>query len=166
MHNNRIGDIDPYITFFLAEEAGMSLSEIKEMYQKKSGFYGMSGGLSNDLRDIELAAAEGNEDAANALRSYCYQIKKLIGSYAAAMGGLDAVAFAGGIGENSAAVRRLACGGLSFLGLELDEEKNQTAAVGSEISAPHSRVRVFVTGTNEELIVAEKAEALLRSASG
>ncbi len=163
MHNNRIGDIDPYITFFLAEEAGMSLAEIKELYQKKSGFYGMSGGISNDLRDIEQAAAEGNKNAANALGSYCYQIKKLIGSYAAAMGGLDAVAFAGGIGENSASVRRLSCGGLEFLGIVLDEQKNEQAVIGSEISAAESRVRIFVTGTNEELVVARKASELLRS---
>jgi len=163
MHNNRIGDIDPYITFFLAEEAGMTLGEIKELYQKQSGFYGMSGGISNDLREIEAAADRGDENAANALRSYCYQIKKLIGGYAAAMGGLDAVAFAGGIGENSAAVRRMSCSGLEFLGLALDSRENEQAVIGSDISAAGSRVRVLVTGTNEELIIAEKAAALLSS---
>jgi acetate kinase len=100
------------------------------------------------------------------LRSYCYQIKKLIGSYAAAMGGLDAIAFAGGIGENSATVRRLACQNLTFLGVELDEQKNKNAAIGSEISAKGAPVRIFVTGTNEELIVAEKAAELLVSTAG
>lgn len=161
MQNNRIGDIDAYITFFLMEETGLSLAEIKEIYQKKSGFFGMSGGISNDLRDIEEAADQGNVNAVNALRSFCYQIKKLIGSYAAAMGGLDAIAFAGGIGENSSTVRRMVCQNLEFLGIKLDEEKNKHAEIGSELSVPGSPVHIYVTGTNEELVVAEKAAKLL-----
>lgn len=163
MHNNRCGDIDPYITFYLSEVQGMTLPQIREIYEKKSGFFGMSGGVSNDLRDIEDAAAAGNEDAKNAIESYCYQIKKLIGAYAAAMEGLDAVAFAGGIGENSAAVRRKTCARLDFLGLKLDPEKNETAKIGDEIGAADSRVRVFIVGTNEEIVVARKAKELLES---
>ena len=157
MHNNRCGDIDPYITFYLAEELGLSLPEIREIYQKKSGFFGMSGGVYNDLRDIEEEAAAGNEDAGNAIKSYCYQIKKLIGSYAAAMEGLDAIAFAGGIGENSVTVRQQVCTGLDFLGIRLDQERNRTAKLGSEISAADSKVRIFIVGTNEEIVVARKA---------
>ena len=162
MHNNRIGDIDPFITFYLMEEAGMTADQVKELYSKQSGFYGMSGGLSNDLRDIEEAAAQGNQDAANAVASYCYSLRKTIGAYAAAMGGLDAIAFAGGIGENSARVRAGACQGLEFLGVRLDGEKNASAACGEDISVPGSPVRIYVVATNEELVVARKAAAYLR----
>lgn len=161
MNNNRCGDIDPYIIFYLAEECGMTLAEIKTMLQTKSGFYGMSGGISNDLRDIELAAEQGNEDCMNAIRSYAYSIKKYIGAYAAAMGGLDAVVFGGGIGRKSASVRALALSGLEFLGIHLDGEKNRHAVSTMDISITGSPVRIVVLETNEELIVARKAKALL-----
>ena len=161
MNNNRCGDIDPYIIFYLAEEAGMTLAEIKDMLQTKSGFYGMSGGISNDLRDIEQAADDGNDDAANAIAAYAYSIKKYIGSYAAAMGGLDAITFGGGIGRNSPTVRALSLSGLSFLGIQLDGEKNRHAFGGRDISMPDSPVRIFVLDTDEEIIVARKAAALL-----
>ena len=161
MNNNRCGDIDPYIIFYLAEEAGMTLAEIKDMLQTKSGFYGMSGGISNDLRDIEQAADDGNDDAANAIAAYAYSIKKYIGSYAAAMGGLDAIVFGGGIGRYSPTVRALSLSGLSFLGIQLDGEKNRHAFGGRDISMPDSPVRIFVLDTDEEIIVARKAAALL-----
>lgn len=161
MNNNRCGDIDPYIIFYLAEEAGMTLAEIKDMLQTKSGFYGMSGGISNDLRDIEQAAEDGNDDAANAIAAYTYSIRKYIGAYAAAMGGLDAIAFGGGIGRNSAAVRALSLAGLGFLGVRLDGEKNRHAFGGRDISMDGSPVRVFVLDTDEEIVVARKAAALL-----
>ena len=165
MNNNRCGDIDPYIIFYLAEEAGMTLAEIKDMLQTKSGFYGMSGGISNDLRDIEQAADDGNDDAANAIAAYAYSIKKYIGSYAAAMGGLDAIVFGGGIGRNSPTVRALSLSGLGFLGIQLDGEKNRHAFGGRDISMPDSPVRIFVLDTDEEIIVARKAAALLAQAS-
>ena len=161
MNNNRCGDIDPYIIFYLAEEAGMTLAEIKDMLQTKSGFYGMSGGISNDLRDIEQAADDGNDDAANAITAYAYSIKKYIGSYAAAMGGLDAIVFGGGIGRNSPTIRALSLSGLGFLGIQLDGEKNRHAFGGRDISMPDSPVRIFVLDTDEEIIVARKAAALL-----
>lgn len=161
MHNNRCGDIDPYIIFYLAEECGMTLAEIKDMLQTKSGFYGMTGGISNDLRDIEAAANAGNEDAENAVLSYAYSIKKYIGAYAAAMGGLDAIVFGGGIGSNSPTVRALALGGLEFLGVRLDGEKNRHAFGGRDISMEDAPVRIFVVDTNEEIMVARKASALL-----
>ena len=161
MNNNRCGDIDPYIIFYLAEDAGMTLAEIKDMLQTKSGFYGMSGGISNDLRDIEQAADDGNDDAANAIAAYAYSIRKYIGSYAAAMGGLDAIVFGGGIGRNSPTVRALSLSGLGFLGIELDGEKNRHAFGGRDISMPDSPVRIFVLDTDEEIIVARKAAALL-----
>ena len=161
MNNNRCGDIDPYIIFYLAEEAGMSLAEIKTMLQTKSGFYGMSGGVSNDLRDVILAAEQGDENCVNAVKSYAYSIKKYVGAYAAAMGGLDAIVFGGGIGRKSAEVRALALSGLAFLGVELDGEKNRHAVSGMDISMQTAPVRVIVLDTNEELIVARKAKALL-----
>lgn len=162
MNNNRCGDLDPYIIFYLVEECGMTLSEVKTMLQTKSGFYGMSGGISNDLRDIETAAEDGNDDAATTITSYCYQIKKYIGAYAAAMGGLDAIVFGGGIGRHSATVRAMSLAGLEFLGVKLDGYKNRTAASGMDISMPDSKVRVFVVDTDEELVVARKAMALLQ----
>lgn len=161
MHNNRCGDIDPYIIFYLAEECGMTLPQIKHMLQKESGFLGMSNGAGSDLRDVELAAEQGNEDAKNAIGSYCYSIKKYIGSYAAAMGGIDAITFGGGIGLHSAAVREKSLSGLEFLGIRLDEEKNRNAVSGQDVSAPDSKVRIFVLETDEEIIVARKAARLL-----
>ena len=163
IHNNRIGDMDPYIIFYLVEECGMSLQEVKTLLQTKSGLYGLSGGLSNDLRDIEQAAEAGNEDARNAVAAYAYGVKKYIGAYAAALGGLDAIAFGGGIGRNSAAVRALALSGLEAFGVCLDEAKNRTAAGDEDVSVPGSAVRIYLIDTNEELVVARKALALLKT---
>ncbi len=162
LQNNRIGDMEPYIIFYLAEECGMSLPEIKAMLQTKSGLYGMSGGVSNDLRDIQLAAEAGNEDCRNALNAYAYGIKKYIGAYTAAMGGVDAVVFGGGIGRNSSIVRAMALDGLECLGISLDEQKNLRAQGGDDISSADSPVRIFVVDTNEEIIVARKAQRLLQ----
>lgn len=163
LQNNRIGDMDPYIIFHLVEECGMDLQEVKTMLQTKSGLYGMSGGVSNDLRDIQEAADAGNVDCQNAVKAYSYGIKKYIGAYTAAMGGVDAIVFGGGIGRNSAAVRAQALEGLECLGAKLDPEKNRTATGGDDISAADSSVRIFVVDTNEEIIVARKAKALLET---
>lgn len=161
LQNNRIGDIDPYIIFYLAEACGMSLPEIKTMLQTKSGLYGMSGGVSNDLRDIQAAADAGNTDCANAVKAYAYGIKKYIGAYIAAMGGVDAIVFGGGIGRNSASVRAQALENLAFFGIKVDPDKNKAAKGGDDISAHDSQVRIFVVDTNEEIIVARKARDLL-----
>ncbi len=161
LQNNRIGDMDPYIIFHLVEECGMELAEVKTMLQTKSGLYGMSGGVSNDLRDIQEAADKGNIDCQNAVKAYAYGIKKYIGAYAAAMGGVDAIVFGGGIGRNSASVRAQSLSGLDFLGASLDCEKNEKATGGDDISVPGSKVRIYVVDTNEEIIVARKAKALL-----
>ena len=161
LQNNRIGDMDPYIIFHLVEECGMELSEVKTMLQSKSGLLGMSGGVSNDLRDIQAAADEGNEDCKNAVKAYAYGIKKYIGAYAAAMGGVDAVVFGGGIGRNSDTIRAMALEGLEFLGIQLDDYKNYKAQGGSDISKDGTPARVFVVDTNEEIVVARKAKALL-----
>ena len=161
LQNNRIGDIDPYIIFHLVEECGMELGEVKTMLQSKSGLYGLSGGVSNDLRDIQEAAKNGNEDCQNAIKAYAYGIKKYIGAYAAAMGGLDGIVFGGGIGRKSDTVRAMSLADLEFLGVQLDEEKNANAEGGDDISVDGSPVRIFVVDTNEEIVVARKAKALL-----
>ena len=163
LQNNRIGDMDPYIIFHLVEECGMELGEIKTMLQTKSGLYGMSGFVSNDLRDIQDAADSGNEDCQNAVKAYSYGIKKYIGAYTAAMGGVDAIVFGGGIGRNSASVREQSLEGLECFGVKLDAMKNANAKGGDDISAPDSRVRIYVVDTNEEIIVARKSKNLLES---
>ncbi|MBQ7769147.1 MAG: acetate/propionate family kinase [Oscillospiraceae bacterium] len=161
LQNNRAGDMDPYIIFHLVEECGMTLDEVKTMLQTKSGLYGLSGGVSNDLRDIQEAADNGNEDCQNAIKAYAYGIKKYIGAYAAAMGGVDAIVFGGGIGRKSDRVRALSLENLEFLGVELDADKNANANGGDDISAAGSKVRIYVVDTNEEIVVARKAKALL-----
>ena len=161
LQNNRIGDMDPYVIFYLVEECGMQLQEVKTMLQTKGGLYGMSGFVSNDLRDIQDAADKGDENCRNAVRAYAYGIKKYIGAYAAAMGGVDAIVFGGGIGRNSDSVRSGALEGLDFLGVEPDEDKNRKPYSGQDISKDGSRVRIYVVDTNEEIIVARKAKALL-----
>lgn len=163
MHNNRAGDLDPYVIFHLMEACGMSAEQIKEMLQKKSGFLGMSGGLSGDLRDVEEAAAAGNVDCQNALDSYCYNIKKYLGAYTAALGGLDAIVFGGGIGRNGKNIRARALAGLEYLGICLDAQKNDHAVGGDDISAANSAVRIYVVDTNEEIVVARKAKTLLET---
>ncbi len=165
MHNNRCGDIDPYIPLYLQETEGMSLEEVKTLLTKKSGLLGLSG-ISNDMRDIEKAAEAGNPHARDCVEAYGYYIRKQIGAYAAALEGLDAVAFAGGIGENSPRVRELSLEGLGFLGVELDPARNAAARGASGdalISADDSRVRVYVIATNEEIVVARKAKEYLES---
>ena len=161
LQNNRIGDMDPYIIFHLVEECGMELSEVKTMLQTKSGLLGLSGGVSNDLRDIQEAADNGNEDCQNALKAYAYGIKKYIGAYTAAMGGVDAIVFGGGIGRKSDRVRAMALEGLECLGVKLDADKNRNPSGGEDISTCGSSVRIYVVDTNEEIIVARKAKALL-----
>lgn len=141
----------------------MSLDEVKTMLQTKSGLLGLSGGVSNDLRDIQAAADAGNEDCKNAVRAYAYGMKKYIGAYTAALGGLDAIVFGGGIGRNSATVRAQALEGLECLGVQLDDARNKAARGGMDISVPGSPVRIYVVDTNEEIIVARKARALLEA---
>ena len=161
LQNNRIGDMDPYIIFHLVEECGMELSEVKTMLQSKSGLYGMSGGVSNDLRDIQEEADKGNTACQNAVKTYAYGIKKYIGAYTAAMGGVDAVVFGGGIGRNSDTVRAMALENLECFGIQLDSDKNKNAKGGDDISAEGSKVRIYVVDTNEEIVVVRKAKALL-----
>lgn len=158
----RCGSIDPSIVTFLQEKENLSAKEVNDLLNKKSGYLGVSG-LTNDQRDLTEAAVNGHERAQIALDIQRYQIKKYIGAYAAAMGGLDVVVFTGGIGENSATVRSVACEGLEFMGIELDEAVNEDChAEEQRISTEDSRVQVWVIPTNEELLIARDTVEIAR----
>ena len=160
-HAARSGELDPFAVLYVMEKEKLTTAQISEILCKKSGLLGISG-LSNDLRDIEEAATKGHARAALAIDILVYEIKKYVGAFAAAMGGLDAVAFAGGIGENSWHVRQEVCRNLEFLGIELDEEKNRLPASGDRvISSPNSKVAVLVVYSNEEIIVARETVRVL-----
>jgi acetate kinase len=151
----RCGDIDPAIILNIMGREELSLHEANTLLNKHSGLQGISG-ISSDMRDVISAAESGNELARLALEIYCYRIRKYIGGYAAAMGGLDCLVFTAGVGENSPAVRSLSCQGLEFAGLTLDEARNQEAIKKEMvISSDDSRVKVLAIPTNEELIIAE-----------
>ena len=159
-HNNRVGDADPCLGIYLQESLGYTLEEVKQLYAAKGGLLGLSG-FSGEMREILQAADAGDSRARTAVDAYCYAIKKYIGSFAAALDGLDAIAFTGGIGQHSAHVRAQAMKGLDFLGIRLDEEANAQAKPGSLISRGDSPVSVYVVATNEEIIIARKAKEYL-----
>ena len=159
----RSGDIDPALVTFIMEKENLTIDQMNALLNKKSGFLGISG-VSSDCRDLEAAIAEGNERAKLAMDMLGYQIKKYIGSYAAAMGGLDAIVFTAGIGENTASIRRRALSGLEFLGVEYDEEVNQNTFGRSgvtKLSTDNSRVAVYMIPTNEELVIARDTDAIV-----
>lgn len=160
----RCGDLDPEVPLTLMEKEGLSIEEIREIMYKKSGVLGISGKYT-DRRDILKAADDGDEQCQLALEVECYRLKKYIGAYAAIIGGIDAVIFTAGIGENSWVHRMKACDGLEFLGIRLDQEKNRKAigreAGENDISSPDSTVRVFVIPTDEELVIAVDTFAIL-----
>ncbi len=161
-HSYRCGDIDSFIMPYLTREIGLSYEEVEEGMTKRGGLAGISG-LSGDVRDLEEAAAAGHDRAEAALEVFAYGVKKYIGAYTAALGGLDVVCFAGGIGENSPKMRRRILDGLDYLGMELDDERNAALVGGEgEISAASSRVKVFVIPTDEEQIVARLTIGLVR----
>ena len=161
----RCGDIDPAIVPFIMEKEGFTPDEMNTYMNKKCGFLGISG-VSSDCRDLEAAIAAGNERAALALRMFGYQIKKFIGAYAAAMGGLDAIVFTAGIGENTPSVRAFACEGLEYLGVGFDVEANTSVArpVGITcLNTADSAVKVYLIPTNEELVIASDTEAIVKA---
>ena len=161
MMGSRSGDIDPSAVTYLMEKLNMTPHEMSDFLNKKSGVLGITG-ISSDMRDVEAAANEGNERAVLALKMYAYRVKKYIGSYAAAMGGVDAVVFTAGVGENQTGLRADICRGLEFLGIEIDEAVNATVR-GREavISSPTSRVKVVVVPTDEEIVIARDTQALV-----
>jgi len=156
----RSGSIDPAIVPFLMEKENLTGSEINDFLNKKSGVLGVSG-VSSDFRDIEAAMNEGNERAALAIDIFCYNVKKYIGEYAAAMGGVDAVVFTAGIGENNPLVREKTITGLEFMGIEVDLEKNKVRGQELDISKPGAKVKTLIIPTNEELAIARETVALL-----
>ena len=161
----RCGDIDPALVTYIMEKKGYSIDEVNSYLNKKCGFLGISG-VSSDCRDLEAAAKEGNHRAQLAMDILIYQIKKYIGSYAAAMGGLDAVVFTAGIGENTPEIRKGALNGLEFLGIDFNKElnaKTRGSAGVTMLSTDASKVKVYMIPTNEELVIAQDTEALVKA---
>lgn len=157
----RSGDLDPAIIDFVGKKEGLSLDEMNEVLNKKSGMLGISG-VSSDGRDLEAAAESGNKRAQLALDVFDYRVIKYIGAYAAVMNGVDAIAFTAGIGENNIKMRKDVCSSLTYLGVKLDEEKNNVRGEERIISADDSKVQVLLVPTNEELAIARETLALVK----
>ena len=157
----RSGGVDDSIITYLMEKEQMSAQQINDMLNKKSGLLGISG-VSSDKRDLTAAADAGNERAQLADEILCYQVSKFIGSYAAALGGVDAVAFTGGIGENDTSLREKVCEGLGFLGIEIDKQLNDKARGGAEMKVSSGKTEVWVIPTNEELLIARDTRDLVQ----
>ena len=153
MMGTRSGDIDAGAVTFIMEKEGLNTTGISNLLNKKSGVLGVSG-VSSDMRELEAAVAEGNPKAILAEKMYFYRIKKYIGAYAAALGGVDVILFTGGVGENQASCRAGVCKGLEFMGVKLDAEKNKVRGEEAIISAADSKVKVVVIPTDEELLIA------------
>ena len=156
----RSGNLDPAILQFIMNKYGYTADEMLNILNKKSGVLGISG-VGSDFRDLEKAAKEGNKRAQLALDKFAYEVRKYIGSYAAAMGGVDIITFTAGVGENGPDMRESICEGLGFLGVHVDHEKNQVRGKETDISAADSTVKVYVIPTNEELMIARDTLALV-----
>lgn len=158
----RCGDMDPAIVPFLMEKLNLDAVGISNYMNKKSGVCGLSG-ISSDFRDLDEAAQAGNERAALAVKTFAYKVKKYIGSYAAALNGVDAIVFTAGVGENDRKVRELSLQGLEYLGVDVDFDYNLTCKRGDEVelSKPGSRVKVFVIPTDEEMVIARDTAKLI-----
>ena len=159
----RSGDLDAAVVQFVMNKYGMSADECLNMLNKKSGVLALSG-ISSDFRDIEEGAEAGNADCTLALDKFAYEVRKYIGSYAAALGGLDCLVFTAGVGENSASMRARICQNLEYLGVKLDPEKNNVRGKEAIISADDSKVTVWVIPTNEELMIAQDTAELVNAA--
>ena len=157
----RAGDLDAGILQYLMNKHGMNIDEMLNVLNKKSGVEGVSH-ISSDFRDLENAEAEGNQRAELALRVFDYAVKKYIGAYAAAMGGVDAVIFTAGVGENGPETRESACAGLEFMGIKIDPEKDKVRGKEMDVSADDAKVRVLVIPTNEELMIAMDTAAIVK----
>ena len=156
----RSGDMDPAIMEYIAKKENLDIAGVMNVLNKKSGVLGVSG-VSSDFRDLEEAAAAGNDRAAKALAAYNYRVVKYIGSYVAAMDGVDAIVFTAGLGENGKTMRKAVCEHLSYLGIKIDEEANNVRGKDIVISTPDSKVQVMVIPTNEELAIARETLALV-----
>lgn len=149
----RSGDIDPYIPLHIMKEQGLSVDEVNKLLNKQSGMLGLTG--FSDMRDVEDAYLKGDKNAVAGVQVYVYNIVKFIGSYIAALGGVDAIVFTAGIGENSPVIRKLVLERLSYLGIKVDEEANNRRGGIEEITTKDSKVKAFVIPTNEELMIAK-----------
>ena len=158
----RAGDIDTCVAQFIMNKYNMSADDCLTMLNKKSGVLALSDGVSSDFRDLDAAAEKGNEAAQLALDKFAYEVRKYIGAYAAALGGVDCIVFTAGVGENSGSMRASICDGLEYLGVKLDAEKNKLRGEEVIISTPDSKVTVWVIPTNEELMIAQDTAALTK----
>ena len=159
----RSGDLDPAVLEFICAKENIDVKEMVRILNKESGLLGLSNGLSSDFRDLNEAAEGGNEDAKRAVDCLCYSIINYIGSYVAAMNGVDAIAFTGGIGENAIPVRETVVKSLGYLGIKLDEEANQTRGENKVISTADSKVKVAIVPTNEELAICQETAELVKN---
>ena len=160
----RSGDIDACVVQFIMNKYGMSADACLNMLNKKSGVLALSNGVSSDFRDLEAGANKGDEACQLALDKFCYEVRKYIGAYAAALGGLDCLVFTAGVGENGATNRAAICEGLEFLGVKIDPERNNTRGQEALISTDDSKVKVWVIPTNEELMIAQDTADLVKAA--
>lgn len=158
----RSGDIDPAIMEYVAKKEKLDLPALMNVLNKKSGVLGLSDGLSSDFRDIEDGYAKGDENAIRALKTYCYHVAKYVGSYVAAMNGVDVIAFTAGVGENGPLVRSMVCDYFGYLGIKLDPEANEKRGVDLVVSTPDSKVKVMMIPTNEELAIARETVRLIK----
>ncbi len=158
----RCGDVDPSALEFIAKKEDLNFAQVMNLCNKESGVYGLSGGLSSDFRDLESAAGEGNAAAKTAIDVFCYRVLKYIGSYIAAMNGVDAIAFTAGLGENDGAVRKQICANLAYMGIAIDDAQNAKRGEEVLISTPDSKVAVVVIPTNEELAIARETLKLVK----
>ena len=156
----RSGDIDPAFFEYLCNKENLTVSEVLNILNKKSGMLGMTG-ISSDYRDVSEAAEAGNEDAINCLEAYAYRVEKYIGSYMVAMGGVDVITFTAGVGENAIAFREKVCKDLAFLGIDFDEEANNCRGKEVIITKPGSKITVCVVPTNEEIAICEETVELV-----
>jgi acetate kinase len=159
-HNNRVGDFDPFALPVLMKATGKTLEELLQDLANQSGLLGLSG-ISGDVRDLEEAAAQGNQRAKLALDVFVSTIRQYTGAYLAILGGADAIVFTGGIGENSTKIRAEALQNLEFAGIRLDPEKNEVAKGETRISTDDSKTQIWVIPTNEELIVARQSQDVI-----
>ena len=159
---SRCGDIDPAVAQYICNKEGKDINEVLNIFNKKSGILGMSGGISTDFRDVQKAADEGNHLAEVALDAFSYRVIKYIGAYVAAMNGVDAIAFTAGVGENDGKIRAQIIDSLGYLGVKLDTESNKTRGKEIVISAPDSKVKIMVIPTNEELMIARDTAELTK----
>lgn len=158
----RAGDVDTTVAQFIMNKYNKTADEVLTILNKKSGVYALSGNLSSDFRDLEAGAAAGNEKCRLALDKFAYEVKKSVGAYAAALGGLDVLVFTAGVGENGPNTREAVCEGLDFLGVKIDPEKNKIKGAEMMISTPDSKVQVWVIPTNEELMIAQDTAELAK----